>query len=248
MFSEKIFLIPVISFSLLFVQISSAQIFDNPTNLQVLPKDISTAELRDSMKAMSLGTGFRCSSCHVGEEGQPLPEYDFVSDEKELKSKARLMLGMVDAINNSHLAPLGADHVKVQCVTCHRGVNKPLMTADVLTMAADEGGAEKMIAEYLALREKYYGTHSYDFSEFTMSQFAQSRAAAGEYEQARAILDIMLDENQESFMAHLMYGELEQRSGNNAEATSHYLKAIEINPRAQGFLGPRLEKLQAGSE
>ncbi len=102
---NRSFLISVTLFSLIVMQSANAQIFDNPTNLTVLPKDISTGELRDIMKAMSLGTGFRCSSCHVGEEGQPLPEYDFASDEKELKSRARLMLEMVDAINNTHLAP-----------------------------------------------------------------------------------------------------------------------------------------------
>ncbi len=129
-----------------------------------------------------------------------------------------------------------------------QGVNKPWMTADVLAMAADEGGVEKMTAEYLSMKKEYYGTHSYDFSEFTLSQFAQERAAAGKNDQARAILDIMLEENQQSFMAHLMYGQLEEKEGNGADAIEHYLKAIELNPGAKGFLGPKLEKLQAEAE
>jgi len=239
-------LIPLSVF--VFVQTTHAQIFDNAQNLEVLPADISAADLRDTMKAMSLGTGFRCSTCHVGEEGQPLTEYDFASDEKELKSKARLMLRMVDTINNTHLKPLGDDHIKVQCVTCHRGVNKPWLTADILTMAAEEGGTEEMIAEFKAMKKQYYGTHSYDFSEFTLAEFVKARSLAGENEQATAMLDIMLEENQQSFMAHLLYGQLEEESKNNDAAINHYRKAIEINPRAQGFIGPRLEKLQAGSE
>ena len=234
-------------FACIFVQTAEAQIFDNPQNLEVLPADISAADLRDTMKAMSLGTGYRCSTCHVGEEGQPLTEYDFASDEKELKSKARLMLRMVDTINDTHLKPLSDDHIKVQCVTCHRGLNKPWLTADTLTMAAEEGGTEKMIAEYKSLKEKYYGTHSYDFSEFTLAEFVKARSLAGENEQARAMLDIMLEENQQSFMAHLLYGQLEEKSKNNDAAINHYRKAIEINPRAQGFIGPMLEKLQAES-
>lgn len=72
---------------------------------------------------------------------QNLTEYDFASDKKEPKLKARLMLQMVDAINNTHLRPLGEDHIKVQCVTCHRGVNKPWLTAEtLLTNSSDNPG------------------------------------------------------------------------------------------------------------
>ena len=120
--------------------VSQVNIYDNPQNLEVLPEDISSDDLRDTMKSFALGTGFRCSSCHVGEESQPLTEYDFASDEKELKGKARSMVKMVKTINVTHLADLGEDRVEVGCVTCHRGVNKPELTGVVLTAAADEGG------------------------------------------------------------------------------------------------------------
>ena len=80
-----------------------AQVFDDPSNLQVLPADISAAELGETMKSFAMGTGYRCSNCHVGEEGQPLTTYDFASDEKELKQTARRMLKMVRDINATHL-------------------------------------------------------------------------------------------------------------------------------------------------
>ena len=62
---------------------ASAQLPEEFTNLQVLPEDIGTRELIGYMRGFSLGTGYRCSGCHVGEEGQPFSEYDFASDEKE---------------------------------------------------------------------------------------------------------------------------------------------------------------------
>jgi cytochrome c len=102
-----------------------AQIYDHPRNLQVLPADIGADELRDTMKSFFFGTGLRCSSCHVGEEGQPLTTYDFASDEVELKQTARQMLRMVNAINTEHLAALGPERAEVSCATCHRGERLP---------------------------------------------------------------------------------------------------------------------------
>jgi tetratricopeptide (TPR) repeat protein len=231
-----------------FVPAGFAQIFDNPQNLQVLPKDISPQELGDTMKGFALGTGNRCSTCHVGEEGQPLTSYDFSNDEKEMKIKARAMLKMVNDINSNHLQDMGESRLKVGCVTCHRGLNKPWLTADTLNNAADEGGADKMVEEYAALRERYYGTHSYDFSEFTLSEIVKTRSGAGHNDQARALLDLMLEENQQSFMAHFLYGQIDDEDRNNESAIGHYEKAMEINPRSKRFIDPRLEKLRGPSE
>jgi tetratricopeptide (TPR) repeat protein len=227
---------------------SQAGIYDNPQNLKVLPEDTSSELLSKTMRSFALDTGFRCSSCHVGEENQRLTEYDFASDEKELKSTARLMMKMVNSINSSHLAELGEDRVEVRCLTCHRGVNKPALTGDVLTVAAEEGGIEAMTSRYLELREQYYGSHSYDFTDMTLSDFARTRAAAGHLDQATAMLDLVLEDNPESFMAQFSYGELYHRAGNAELAIEHYRKAIEINPGSAGFLQQRIDQLQGKGE
>jgi len=56
----------VFRLSLLALLISSfsahAGLFDDPSNLEILPKDISAGELRDTMRGFSQGTGARCSS------------------------------------------------------------------------------------------------------------------------------------------------------------------------------------------
>jgi hypothetical protein len=99
------------------------------TNLQILPKDITRAELLGMMKGFSGQTGSRCSHCHMGEEGNDLSTYDFASDARPLKAVARKMMLMVRAINGPLLEGVGTPPAggtqKVTCYTCHRGVKKP---------------------------------------------------------------------------------------------------------------------------
>ncbi len=79
---------------------------DSFTNLQVLPEDIAPRALINTMRGFALGLGVRCHFCHVGEEGTPLPEFDFAADEKPTKRKAREMLRMARAINAEFLPRL----------------------------------------------------------------------------------------------------------------------------------------------
>ena len=41
-------------------------VFADPKNLQVLPKDISSENLKNTMRGFSMGVGMRCETCHVG--------------------------------------------------------------------------------------------------------------------------------------------------------------------------------------
>ena len=68
-------------------------------NLKVLPKSIATREFIEMMRGFTRGLGVRCSTCHKGEEDMPLEKYDFPSDDKLLKRKAREMIRMVNTIN-----------------------------------------------------------------------------------------------------------------------------------------------------
>ena len=96
------------------------------TNLQVLPKDVGQGDLVGTMRNFAIGLSVRCEHCHVG-EGSDLSQFDFASDDKPAKAVARKMLGMVMAINQTHLEGVGepSDSFKVTCFTCHRGELKP---------------------------------------------------------------------------------------------------------------------------
>ncbi len=221
-----------------------ADIFDDPENLKVLSKGISPVELRATMRGFSMALGVRCSDCHKGEEGQDLRSYDFAADDKEMKDKARQMLRMVSTINKKHLKDFGDDRLQVTCVTCHRGVRKPATIEQVLAEAADEGGGEAIVAKYRELKDEYYGSHSYDFTDFTISNFARARGEMGKTDETIAVLDMMLEEDPDSFSAHFIYGELKMHTGDKAGAIGHFEKAMEINPEA-GFIKRRLDQLKA---
>lgn len=234
----------IVVVSLFSVVPASAQIFDNPRNLQVLPKDTDAATLRDTMRHFALSTGLRCRHCHAAVEGQPMNQWDFASDEKDLKKKARVMLRMVSEINEKHLGQYGENRVRVQCVTCHRGVSKPRQIGEELDLAARDGGTEALKARYSELREQYYGTHSYDFKAFTLSEVARSFAAEGRLDEAFALLDSLLADEPDDFAAHLAYGELERDRGNPDAALSHLRKALETRPDAE-FVARRIAEIEA---
>ena len=63
--------------------------------------------------------GVQCSYCHVME-----PTRDLASDDKQAKKTARVMLQLVDHVNEMIEGGVGkpaAEVTKVQCATCHRG-------------------------------------------------------------------------------------------------------------------------------
>ncbi|MFQ5607582.1 MAG: hypothetical protein ACE5GA_06515, partial [Candidatus Zixiibacteriota bacterium] len=75
---------------------------------------------------------------------------------------------MVKVINNEHLSELGKPAeklVKVECVTCHRGQSRPQLIGDALMRGFESGGVDTLIATYRKLRERHFGSHTFDFSE-----------------------------------------------------------------------------------
>ena len=97
-------------------------------NLQVLPADSNARVVVGTMKNFATNLGVRCQFCHVGKEGLPLEQFDFVSDEIPQKKTARVMMRMVDDINKTLDAAMpraaGAE-ARVSCMTCHRGKSTP---------------------------------------------------------------------------------------------------------------------------
>jgi hypothetical protein len=97
-----------------------------PVNLQVLPKDSSSASVGKLMKRFEKELGVTCSHCHV--ENPQTQKLDYASDDKPEKQTARVMIAMLDDINNKYLAQLGGDRryaVPVTCGSCHQGQSSP---------------------------------------------------------------------------------------------------------------------------
>ena len=97
-------------------------------NLQVLPKDASAVVVVGTMKGFANNLGVRCQFCHIGKEGLPLEQFDFVSDEIPQKKTARAMMRLTADINRQLDAAVpraaGAE-ARVTCITCHRGKSTP---------------------------------------------------------------------------------------------------------------------------
>lgn len=99
-----------------------------PTNLQVLPKDISDKQLMQVMHGFKSALGVECSFCHAG---NPATHHlDFASDAKPQKNIARTMMRMTHEINAKYLSTVNdpdasAAQKMVTCGTCHRGHSMP---------------------------------------------------------------------------------------------------------------------------
>ncbi|HUY80162.1 MAG TPA: c-type cytochrome [Acidobacteriaceae bacterium] len=95
-----------------------------PTNLKVLPKNITGKQLMTIMHGFKGALGVECSFCHAG---NPATHHmNFASDEKPEKNIARTMLRMTHEINMKylstvHVSDAAANQKMVTCGTCHRG-------------------------------------------------------------------------------------------------------------------------------
>ena len=99
-----------------------------PTNLQVLPKDISDKQLISIMRGFKSALGVECSFCH--EEDPAMHRMNFASDAKPQKNTARTMMRMTHEINMKYLSTVHDPDASpaqkmVTCGTCHRGHSMP---------------------------------------------------------------------------------------------------------------------------
>lgn len=230
---------------LFFSGTASAGIFDDARNLKVLPKDISTEELRATMRSFSTDTGNRCFACHVGEVESDLSTYDFSLDEKEKKVKARKMIRMTREINATlarTFSEVGDDLVTVTCATCHRGQPKPLMIDDVLRAVVAADGIDRSISKYRELREQYYGDYAFDFSERMLWSMAESFGANDQFDVALAYATLNLEYYPRSARTYLLRGQLLAEQGDINAARTDMQKALELEPQSQ-WIRQQLDKL-----
>ena len=232
--AARIFVLAVV-LSLTTGALASAQLPESFENLQVLPKDIEQRALIDTMRGFSSGLGVRCQHCHVGEEGQPLTTFDFVSDDKEPKRIAREMMRMTQAINATHLPRTGRDAdglLQVSCITCHRSRTRPESLEDNLSREFANGGAEAAVAAYRELRDRYYGRQAFDFGDASLVRLAE-RVASNDPEAALTFLELNLEHYPDSVRTLLTIGMLESGRGNIEAAIAVYRKALEAEPEAR---------------
>ncbi len=218
------------------------------TNLQVLPADASRGRVMSVMRGFTRALGVRCSTCHVGEEGQPLSTYDFASDDKAPKLKAREMMRMMQVINDTYLAELPgrrAPGVAVTCLTCHRGISRPETIDAVIGRVVAEEDVDFAVERYRSLRERHYGAAAYDFTEGPLLGLAGRLAEDGDQGSAMRILALNLEYHPQSAQTMFAVARLHEDLGQVQEAIELYRKGLEIMPENRQAR-QRLEALTGG--
>jgi hypothetical protein len=228
---------------LLVVNTAQAQLPEKFENLQVLPKDISRGQLIQVMRGFATGLGVRCQFCHIGEEGASFATFDFKSDEKPTKRTARIMLQMVHTINETYLPQLDTishgegeehhhegDRIQVQCVTCHRGQSRPVMLEAVLAKTMADSGVPAAVATYRRLKDRYYGSFTYDFSQRPLNGMAFDLIRQNKPDDAITLLTLNLEVNPSAASTYQLLGDAYVSEGNRDLALSNYRRALELQP------------------
>jgi hypothetical protein len=193
---------------------------------------MSVRALVDTMAGFTRALGVRCTYCHLGREGEPLSTYDFRSDEKPEKVKAREMIRMVAAINADHLGHLDGRRepaIVVTCATCHRGVTEPRPLQQVLLVAYDRLGADSAEATYRRLRQRYYGAAAYDFGEVPLADVATALRRRGSTADALRFNMINTEFAPNSGFAHRQAAEGHLAVGDTSAAITSLERALAID-------------------
>jgi tetratricopeptide (TPR) repeat protein len=214
---------------------------DSLVNTRVIPKSTPVLQVIGTMRNFTSDLGVRCQFCHVGEEGQPLAQFNFVSDEKRTKLVARQMMLLVQEANRrvDTLPGHQPDDPQVTCATCHRGVSKPMPLSAVIIAAATTGGTDSAVKAYRALRQRYYGSGAYDFGEGQLNIAAFRLGRANKFDEALAVLRLNEEFYPNSSGMYVFRGNVLLMKTDTAGAATAYREAIRrdsTNNEAKGRL------------
>ena len=201
------------------------------SNLQIIPKDTPREQVIAQMQNITFALGVQCNYCHV-QEGRG-GRNDFASDEKPPKKAARGMMLLAREINSKMPEAVGkaADSTtRVGCATCHHGVPIPKQITDIVTEAAASGGASAGLAKYKELRDKFYGSGAYDFSDSSLLLVAQRANTASKPDDALAYLQANVEYNPKSARSYGVMSLIHNAKGDKASAIKDLEKAIELDP------------------
>jgi hypothetical protein len=214
---------------------------DSLVNVHVIPRATPVVQVIGAMRNFTSDLGVRCQFCHVGQEGLPLEEFDFPSDQKRTKLVARQMMQMVADINRrlDTLPQRSAAALQVTCGTCHRGVTRPAPLFTVLTDIGVSSGTDSLVRAYNALRSKYYGRAAYDFGEQSLNIAAFRLGRAGKFDEAFALLQLNETAFPSSSALSVFRGNINLMRGDSAAAEAAFRQAIRrdsTNEEAKGRL------------
>ncbi len=229
---------------------AAAQLPGKPTNLQVLPKHLTTDSVVALMRSMTGALGTRCVYCHAGKDTPRLDSIDFASDVRESKRKARAMVQLVAKINTDldlAIPGRGEQALKVNCITCHRGSPRPLLLEDTLETTLTSVGVDSTIGLYRGLRQRTYGRFTWDFGERTLNVLAGRLESRGLRTEAKKSLELNAEFYPNSWNVAYLLANAHVSLGERDSAIAQYTKALELlKPIPHATARRRLDSLLAG--
>jgi tetratricopeptide (TPR) repeat protein len=195
-------------------------------------------DLFGRMQVIADSLGVTCTYCHTADRGSGKPE--------PTKDIARAMIAMTRDINMKIEAAAGqpgAQLVRVECVTCHRGVPIPKQLVDIIGQTLKDQGAAAAILQYKDLHNRFYGTAAYDFSDATMINIARP-ISTSRPDDAIALLNTQLEYNPKSSRTLAAIAYAYTRKLDDATAITYLEKALEIEPE-NGSIQGQLEQLKS---
>ena len=217
-----------------------------PVNLQVFPKDTPRPALIQRMREFSFALGVRCQYCHTGGDGVSFDGVVFESDQKVAKQKARAMMRLVDTINTTLLPQVPSPvqpAVKVDCVTCHRGLPIPRTLEAVLLDTIARDGVAAAIRQYRDLRAKEALTGRYDFDEWRINELARVLIEKGDIDSAIAMLEMNAEFNPSSVAIDVQLAYFHLKNNDRAKALAR-LKSAAAKEPANDRLKRRIAELE----
>lgn len=211
-----------------------------PTNLKVLPETTSPQQLRQIMQTFTSALNVHCSYCHEEPKSGDFNSVDFASDAKDTKKVARVMMKMVNTINDKFIAEASQiDKLNgpVGCVTCHHGMAHIQSLSEALFKTYNNGGLDSTFTKYNELKKRYYGGFTYNFKEESLNELAGKLIAAKNYDDAITILNFNSNMYPESAEIFSELGDAYFSKGDKATAKLNYEKALSINPRDRRVIG-----------
>ena len=205
---------------------------DSLINLQVLPRNASPTQVWGNMRNITSALGVECAFCHVWAPGVPREQVDFASDEKRNKRVAREMMRMVQDVNRrmDSVPDKPTPAVTVACLTCHRGVNRPVPLATIIAEVATASGADSATRAYRSLRERYYGRDAYDFGEISLNSAAFRTARAGKTDDALALLRLNEQLYPNTAALSIIRGNVYLMRADTSSAAASFREAVRREP------------------
>ena len=209
------------------------QIPDSFKNLKVLPDSIPRDSLVMLMRSFSFATGLGCEGCHVMGEGGSFEGARFDLDDKLAKRQARMMLKMVNRLNEEILPELPgrADPpLRVECKTCHRGIRRPFLLRTELRTIIEEEGVDAAIRRYRELRNTATLDGTYDFGVWEMNELARELQRDGRVADEASILELNEEFHPRDASIPRDLGLVYEQLGEREKAIAAYRRALGLNP------------------